>query len=159
MKILGLDPGILNFGYVKVFASQDKLKVLDFATLSPPSSQSYSEKLFWLYQKLNQIVENFKPDFLVCEECLPRVNPESSVKVAQAQALVHLLSANFKIPLKTFHPSTWRSLITGNTTGNFDFLKERLKLFVPDEPLDKMDEHSLSALGLCLCLALRLRLV
>ena len=159
MKILGLDPGVLNFGYAKVFVSTNRLELLDFGTLSPPRSYSYSEKLFWLYQNLSKLVENFKPEFLACEEYLPRVNPESSAKVAQAQALVHLISASFKISLKTFHPSTWRSLLIGSTTENLEALKERLKLFVSEETLEKLDEHALSALGISLSLALDMGLI
>lgn len=159
MKILGLDPGVLNFGYAKVFVSTDKLELLDFGTLSPPRSYSYSEKLFWLYQNLTKLVEDFKPDFLACEEYLPRVNPESSAKVAQAQAIVHLASASFKIPLRTFHPSTWRSLLIGSTNGSIEALKERLKLFVSEETLDKLDEHALSALGISLSIALDMGLI
>jgi len=160
MKILGLDPGVLNFGYVKVFVSTNKLDLLDFGTLSPPRSCPYAEKLFWLYQNLTKLVEDFKPNFLACEEYLPRVNPESSAKVAQAQALVHLVSASFKIPLKTFHPSTWRSLLIGSTkNGSIEALKERLKLFVSEETLEKLDEHALSALGISLSLALDMGLI
>ncbi len=159
MKILGLDPGVLNFGYAKVIVSTNKVDLLDFGTLSPPRSYSYSEKLFFLYQNLTKLIDDFKPDFLACEEYLPRVNPESSAKVAQAQALVYLASAGFKIPLKTFHPSTWRSLLTGSTTGDLEALKERLKLFTSEETLTNMDEHALSALGISLSLALDIGLI
>ncbi len=158
MKILGLDPGVLNFGYAKVIVSTNRLDLVNFGTLSPPRSYSYSEKLFYLYQNLTKLIDDFKPNFLACEEYLPRVNPESSAKVAQAQALVYLASASFKIPLKTFHPSTWRSLLIGSTNGDLGVLKNRLKLFVPEETLAKMDEHALSALGISLSLALDLGL-
>ncbi len=160
MKILGIDPGLLHLGYALIEVGRPKPSLLSYGTLSPHRSLDLPQALAFLHDRLWGIFTTYQPDYLACEEYLPMVNPTSSAKVAQAQALALLLAGKFSVPCRLYHPSTWKSMFfSGNGLGSpKDFRKILASILMENIPTN-MDEHALDGLGLAVCLAFELKVL
>lgn len=151
MKILAIDPGILNLGCLIIEIVKKDFEILRAETIKPKRNLEYSEKLFYLYQTLKTVIEEERPSQIVLEEIIPKANPISTVKLAQVQALVLLLSQEKGIPLKLYHPSYWKSYLCGNGLAGKKEVHAILKRLLGEKIDDKIrDEHLADALAISL---------
>lgn len=155
MKILGIDPGLLNLGCVLLKVEKKDFVILKAETLKPKRNLELSKKLFFLYQKLKEFIKNENPDYIIFEDIIPKANPLSTAKLSQAQALVFLISEKKKIPIKIYHPSYWRAYLCGNGLAEKEEVYFALKRLFGKEIDDKIkDEHQTDALAISLVFAM-----
>lgn len=160
MKILGVDPGLLNLGYALIDAEDKKLNLIKAETIKAPLKKSLSQRLFFLYKAFKDLLKIERPDFLVIEEPIPKVNPYSSAKIFQAQAIVLIIAEEESIPIRSYNPSFWKKYLCGNGGATKDEVKKFLKAFIGKEIDAKIkDEHTSDALAMALVLALELNLL
>ncbi len=155
MKILGIDPGLLNLGCVVIKIREGDFEILRAETLKPKRNLGLSKKLFFLYRILQEFIEKECPDYIVLEEIIPKANPQATVKLSQAQALILLISEEKGIPFKLYHPSQWKAYLCGNGLANKEEVILALRRLFGEKFDDKIrDEHLADALALSLVFAL-----
>ncbi|MGC8871932.1 MAG: crossover junction endodeoxyribonuclease RuvC [Caldimicrobium sp.] len=155
MKILGVDPGLLNLGCVLIQIVEKDFEILRSETFKPKRDLEISKKLFYLYQALKKLIEEEQPDYVVLEEAIPKANPHSTVKVSQTSSLILLLSEEKGLPLKVYHPSYWKSFICGNGLAKKNEVLQFLLRLFKEKIDDKIrDTHQADALSLALVFAL-----
>lgn len=161
MRILGIDPGLLNLGCFLLEVDNGQGRGIEGKTFKTNPKQPLSKRLFQLYTLLRDYLEEKKPDFIATEEPLAKSNSYMTAKVYQAQALVLLLAEEKGIPLKIFHPSYWKNFLCGNgRASKEDILTFFTKLFREENLKDKIqDEHMGDALALALVCALELKIL
>lgn len=127
MKVLGLDPGIDNFGYALVEIKNSKLFLKNWDVLVTNSFPDISEKLAFLFKKLQELLEINRPEIIVTEKAFNQRLSFSEKGLFQSQALVLLLGGLFKIPVKSYSPSEIKKTLTqkGNAKKRelFNFIK------------------------------------
>ena len=62
MKILGIDPGIAIMGYGVVEFDGNKVKVIENGVVTTSSKTKTPERLSILYNNLNEIITEHRPD-------------------------------------------------------------------------------------------------
>ncbi len=155
MKILGIDPGLLNLGCVLIKIDKGDFEILKAKTFKTKRTFEITKKLVFLYQSLKAFIEEDFPDYIVVEDVLPHANPQSTVKISQVQALVLLLSEEKGIPLKLYHPSYWKAYLCGNGLSQKEEILNTLRRFFKGKIDDKIkDEHLADALSLALVFAM-----
>ncbi|BAU22917.1 Holliday junction resolvase [Caldimicrobium thiodismutans] len=160
MKILGVDPGLLNLGCVLLEVKEKKLNLIKAETIKAPPKQSLSQRLFFLYQAFKKLLKSERPEFLVVEEPIPKINPHSTAKVFQAQAIVLIIAEEESIPIRYYNPSFWKKYLCGDGKATKAEVKNFLKAFIGKEFDAKIkDEHTTDALAMALVLALDLNLL
>ncbi|MCX8041339.1 MAG: crossover junction endodeoxyribonuclease RuvC [Thermodesulfobacteriaceae bacterium] len=127
MKVLGLDPGIDNFGYALLEVKNSKLLLKNWDTLVTHSFSEISEKLAFLFKSLQELLEINRPEIIVTEKAFNQRLSLSEKGLFQSQALVLLLGGLFKIPVKSYSPSEIKKTLTqkGNAQKRelFDLIK------------------------------------
>ena len=77
MKILGIDPGLIQTGYGIINSYNKNLDILDFGTISPNAKEDLSVRLLTIYDDLTSIIDKYNPSPLCPKPFEPK--PESSV--------------------------------------------------------------------------------
>lgn len=90
--ILGIDPGSRITGYGLIQVSQARLIYLDSGCIRMTHIADTNQRLWLIYQGLQQILANYQPDEAAIEQIFMHQNPNSALKLGQARgaALVAL---------------------------------------------------------------------
>ena len=67
MKILGIDPGLINTGF-GIISYTKKIEVVDYGIISPDKSAELSVRLNTIYNDTKLLIEKYLPDCLSIEE-------------------------------------------------------------------------------------------
>ncbi len=162
MKILGIDPGLNTFGCALLEIKEDLCKLKDWQSFNTKRLKTLTEKLLYIYNQLNIIIEKYEPNYIALEEVFVKAYPTSSAKLAQAQAVVLLVAGLKQIPVKLYHPSEVKKAFTRSGKAKKEEIARMFKLFfknnlIESQTLEKEDDHKVDALALALLLALEIR--
>lgn len=111
--ILGMDPSTRSFGWA-VLQEED---LLISGVIRTKPSMTRAEKLTYIYQELESIIDRYKPDTAAAENTFVwRRNMDTSMKLSEVRGIVLLLLNRTGTPLSLFQPATLKVALTG--TGN-----------------------------------------
>ena len=78
MLILGIDPGISNTGYGILDYSSNKISLIDYGIISTSAKEKNNERLFFLFNQINILLDKFSPDHSAIEEAFYGKNIKST---------------------------------------------------------------------------------
>jgi|TARA_B110000116_G_C16679992_1_gene510226 crossover junction endodeoxyribonuclease RuvC len=145
MKVLGIDPGTITAGYglVEKPNSSQKIYIRGSGTIKMDSSDQLGARLFLLLNRLNQLIEDFKPDEIGIESPFLGKNVQSAFRVGEARAIVMVAAAKNKIPVSQYAPTAVKSIVTGNGRATkievAEFLKVAFSFDITNVELDASD--------------------
>ena len=113
MRIIGIDPGYAIIGYAIIEIKQNKKLLLNYGTIETSSKEEFPNRLYIIYNKLNSILENFKPEFASVESLLFQNNQKTAIKVAEARGVIILALKNFGIKIFELTPLQVKCSLTG----------------------------------------------
>lgn len=119
-RILGLDPGLAIVGFGLIVCEktlQIPANLVDFGVIKTSAKSPIGERLCTIYDDLNTIIEQLKPD-LVAIEKLFFYRMGNTIAVAQARGVLTLVLAQHKLPIVEFTPAQVKQALTG--MGNAD---------------------------------------
>ena len=158
-RIIGIDPGTLQFGYGLVDSSGGG-SYLAAGVLKAPRSLEIGQRLHRIHGELLDVMERWRPDVVAVEE--PFIPPEvasrgghgtsvrSAIAVGQAQAVALLAAAYYDLPVFPYPPAQVKRAVAGYGQGSkaqvATMVGMLLGLSKPPEPVDATD-----ALAVALC--------
>ena len=156
MIILGIDPGIAIMGYGVVEFNNSKVKVIENGVLITSSKTKTPERLAYLYENLNQIINDFKPDEFAIEELFFNQNVKTAITVGHARG-VQILSAEVNnIPIYEYTPLQIKQAITGYGRASKSQMQKTVTTLLNLKDIPKPDDAA-DALSVALCHALSQR--
>ncbi len=154
MVVLGIDPGSLNTGYGVIRHDSQGFSVQVCGVIKLHSGKSHPDRIGQIYQELEQVIVDFKPERVALETAFLSRNVQSALKLGQVRGAVIALAMNSRLSLREYAPREVKSAITGRGAASKDqvaFMVARmLGLAEPPKPYDVTD-----ALGIALCDLLR----
>ena len=126
MRILGLDPGTASTGYGIIDSIDGRLSVVDFGVIKTPAKTDPSKRLQTIYNELNKLIEQYRPDTAGIEELFFGRNITTAISVGQARGVLLLALANANIPIGEYSPPKIKDAVAGY--GNAD--KAQMQLMV-----------------------------
>ncbi|MAI88247.1 MAG: crossover junction endodeoxyribonuclease RuvC [Candidatus Marinimicrobia bacterium] len=150
MLILGIDPGISITGYGILDYSLSKISLVDYGIIKTSAKEKNNERLYFLFNKINELLNKFSPDQFAIEEAFYAKNIKSTMVLSQARAVISLAVTKNKIPLFEYSPKKIKMSVVGN--GNAS--KEQVKYMVSSilsmkEKKEKFDVYDALAIGIC----------
>ncbi|NJL90664.1 MAG: crossover junction endodeoxyribonuclease RuvC [Coleofasciculaceae cyanobacterium SM2_1_6] len=146
--ILGIDPGLATLGFGAVAGvGVEALNLLDFGIIQTPAKQDIGLRLCTIYEDLNSLLEQIKPDLVAIEKFF-FYRMGNTIAVAQARGVVILVLAQHKLPIVEFTPAQVKQALTGY--GNADkqevqtAVARELNLATIPRPDDAADAIALS---------------
>ncbi|MBI4084717.1 MAG: crossover junction endodeoxyribonuclease RuvC [Candidatus Levybacteria bacterium] len=121
MRILGIDPGIGRTGWgaieVQKLAlrrrSGQELKAQSYGCVETLLKDSLEQRLVQLYEEINKIINEYKPDELAIEELFFNTNAKTAFIVGQARGVVLLAAAQKNLPVTVYTPLQVKIAVTG----------------------------------------------
>ena len=150
MKILGIDPGLINTGYGIVESIGSKVILIDYGVVQPSKSEQLSVRLKVICNDVISIIKEFKPDVCVVEEVFYSKNFKSSLLLGQARAAVLIASAIQGVSVEEYSARKIKQSLTGNGNSSKEqiqfMVKNILEMNQIPKPVDASD-----ALAIAIC--------
>ena len=149
MKILGIDPGLVNTGF-GIISHAKKIEVLDYGIISPDIKTDLSVRLNTIYNDTKLLIKKYLPDCLSIEEVFYSNNVKTTMKLGQARGAVLIAAAEFDLAVYEYSARKIKLSLTGNGNSTKDQVKfmveNRLKVQINSSKNDASD-----ALAAALC--------
>lgn len=151
MRILGIDPGtgILGFGVIDVDA-RGKTTLVDAGVIRTPVNQPDSERLFTIYDELQQIIKDNQPEVMSVEKLFFSQNVTTAMSVSQARGVVLLLGKQHDLELHEYTPLQIKQAITGYGKADKKQMQEMVRVILGLSEIPKPDDAA-DALAAAIC--------
>ena len=151
MVILGIDPGLAKMGYGIVSVDErEEGKALAYGCLRTPKTDNKGQRLCYLYDRLMELFEKYKPDVLSLESLFFNRNTKTALTVGEARGIALLAAGKNNVPVVEFTPLQVKECLAGFGRAKKDAVADivRMELDLGDEemPVDASD-----ALGIAIC--------
>lgn len=112
--ILGVDPGTSVMGYGLILAKGQKLSLVQYGVIHLKKYDSHSLKLQKIFQRMLQIIEEYRPDEMALEAPFYGKNIQSMLKLGRAQGVAMAAALSRDIPIVEYAPKKVKQSVTGN---------------------------------------------
>ena len=136
MKILGIDPGIGICGFGLI----ESQKALDYGVITTPKNSPLPGRLKELYDSLQEIFDQTKPDVVSVEKLFFSKNITTGISVAEARGLVLLTAEQRKLPIYEYTPNEIKKSITGYGNATKPQMQEMVRLHLSLKEIPKPDD-------------------
>jgi len=150
-RLIGIDPGTNNMGYAILEVSGKVLTVNDLGVISFKKYLSHQQKLKIIFERLQQLIDHYKPIEMAIEAPFYGKNVQSMLKLGRAQGVAIAAAMTKGLEMVEYSPKKIKKVVTGNGNAAKEqvaaMLEHQLKIKLLDEfPLDATD-----ALGVAFC--------
>ncbi len=151
MRLLGIDPGtgILGFGVIDV-DSRGKLTLVDGGVVRTPVKQPDSERLLTIYDELDALIKELKPEIMVVEKLFFAQNVTTAMSVSQARGVVLLLGQKNGLELFEYTPLQIKQALTGYGRADKKQMQEMVRVVLGLSEVPKPDDCA-DALAAAIC--------
>lgn len=145
--ILGLDPGYRITGYGMICYDGNEIICVDNGYID--TSKIPSGKLFYLGEKINQLIIQNKINCAGIEDVFLRDNAQVLIKLSQAKGVMLYQLESKGIPWAEYSPKTVKEKIVGTALATKDQMQYAVHRYLQKVKSSKQDSYD--ALGVALC--------
>ncbi|MCM8763915.1 MAG: crossover junction endodeoxyribonuclease RuvC [Candidatus Omnitrophica bacterium] len=145
VTVLGVDPGINNFGYGLISECFGSLKPIKYGQYAVPKSISFDNKLVFIGEKFASIIEESKPDFMAIEKIYVARNTQIALAIGVVSGIIADSGISRGVKVKFITPAEIKKTITGGGRAikqQVCFMVQKL-LGLNEDP----GEHAIDALA------------
>ena len=113
MRIIGIDPGLRHTGWGIVEFQNNKLGYIDDGSISPSTSKSDGERLFFIKDQLTGIILKYAPNKSAIEQIFVGLGAGSSLKLGMARGVSMAVLAESGLHISEIPPKLVKKTITG----------------------------------------------
>lgn len=138
MKILGIDPGTSRIGYGLI--NDRPLKLINYGVIE--IKDKTIKKFLTLSEKLEKLINEFKPDAASVEKIYFAKNQKTAIEVAQARGIIILSLLKKKIPVYEYAPQEIKLTVTNYGLANKKAVAKLVKKLLGINELKGYDDAS-----------------
>jgi crossover junction endodeoxyribonuclease RuvC len=112
--ILGIDPGTIVLGYGIIEVDKQKIKLLSMGVIHLSKYEDPLQKLRIIFEKVQGLIENYKPVACAIEAPFFGKNVQSMLKLGRAQGVAIASALTSKVDVCEYSPKKIKQSITGN---------------------------------------------
>ncbi len=150
MRVLGIDPGTAATGYGIVEEEKRTLILINSGVISTSSQLSFSQRLGQLFQRVNELIRDYKPESLAVEEPFQAKNVRMALNIGQARGAAILAGVNAGLEVASYTPLQVKQAVVGYGRAEKEQVQEMAKRLLNLEEIPRPD-HAADALGLAIC--------
>ncbi len=117
-KILGIDPGYGRMGIAILEKTVSGEKLLHSECFETSSKLPYHQRLFFVGEKISQIIKEYGPNQLAIETVLFSKNQKTAMQVAEARGVIIFIAIKHGLPIREFNPNQIKLAVTGYGKGD-----------------------------------------
>ena len=150
LKIIGLDPGSINFGYSVLESNGSNLRSVEYGVIKPDKKAMLPERLLKIYEGLDEIFSRNKPDIVSIEEIFYHKNIRSAIILAEARSIGLVLTSKYKALLKEYSARKVKLSVTGIGSSDKDAVQRMIcNILHIKDPKLSLDTSDAIAISLC----------
>ena len=152
MRVLGIDPGTMVTGYGVVDDINGKLSHVTHGTIEGRRKDSFPDRLKLIFDGLNKVIEEYKPDHTALEEVFFGKSVKSAIKIGEARGIAILCAASANIPMAEYAPTIVKRAVVGVGNAQKAQVSEMVKVILAlSEAPKKFDASDALAIAICHC--------
>ncbi len=138
---LGIDPGTATTGYGLVRENRDgSLTTIAHGVILTSKELSQPERLDLLYQQLNKIIVEFKPEICAVEKLFFQKNVKTAIDVGQARGVILLCLAQAGLSIGEYTPNEIKQAVAGYGSADKKQMQEMVRVLLNLESIPKPDD-------------------
>lgn len=140
MRILGIDPGtgILGFGVIEV--TKGKAVLVDAGVVRTPAHTPLDERLVDIYDSLQEVIEQTKPDEMSIEKLFFARNVTTAISVSHARGVAMLVGKQAGLAIYEYTPMQIKQGITGYGKATKQQMQEMVRVILNLKEVPKPDD-------------------
>jgi crossover junction endodeoxyribonuclease RuvC len=131
MIFLGLDPGLQSTGWGVIEAQGNRLRHVANGQVKSRADNALGQRLTQLYEALEAIIAEFRPDAAAVEETFVNQNPRSTLKLGQARGVALLAAARCGVVVGEYAPAVIKKAVVGVGQAEKDQVHAMVKRLLP----------------------------
>lgn len=131
MILLGLDPGLQSTGWGVIEAHGNRLRHIANGQVRSRNEDALGQRLTQIYEALEAIIAQHRPDAAAVEETFVNQNPRSTLKLGQARGVALLAAARSGIVVGEYPPASIKKAIVGVGSADKDQIHAMVKRLLP----------------------------
>ena len=85
MKILGIDPGLIQTGFGIISVRDNQSTLVDYGIIKPSSKDNLAKRLLAIFNDVGTIITDFNPQVFAIEDIFYGKNVKSAMRLGQAR--------------------------------------------------------------------------
>jgi len=150
VKILGIDPGLVQTGYGIITIKNNDPQIVDYGVVKPSVNDGLATRLLTIFEDVSEIINVHKPSIFSIEDVFYGKNAKSALRLGQARGAAMVAAASAGLSIHEYSARKIKQATTGNGNAHKDqvqfMVKATLKMDKLPEPIDASD-----ALATALC--------
>lgn len=136
--ILGIDPGTTVTGYGLIHLKGKSIELLHYGIIQLKKLPTHPDKLKRIFERLNGIIDEFKPDEMAIEAPFYGKNVQSMLKLGRAQGVAIAAAINHSVPFEEYTPRRIKQAITGSGNASKEQVAVMLQKLLKFEEMPKL---------------------
>ena len=150
MRILGIDPGYATTGFGILEAGRGSVQLLNYGTITTPTTLTFPERLVVLYDDMVQLIETVKPDAVAVEELFWGHNVTTGIGVSHGRGVILLAICKSGAPLFEYTPNQVKQAVVGYGGADKHQAMEMTRRILKMEKVARPDDAA-DAIAIALC--------
>ncbi len=141
MLALGIDPGTATTGYGLVRLEPDgSLLAVKYGVISTPKNTPAPERLVMLYDQLQELLREHKPETAAVEKLFFQRNITTAIAVGQARGVMLLSLAQAGLDVFEYTPNEIKQAVAGYGSAGKRQVQEMVRMLLTLEDIPRPDD-------------------
>ena len=141
MKVLAFDPGYERLGIAVVEKQNNKDILIYSECFQTDKKDDHSKRLFSIYKRIKEIIEEYKPDSSALETLFFANNQKTALKVAEVRGIILAVSESYGIKIFEYSPGAIKLSVTGYGKSDKTAITKMIPLIIKINKKIKYDDE------------------
>ncbi len=149
MRILGLDPGLLNTGWGVISTDGSQLHHVAHGVISPHPSLAMAERLTVIHRGVSDVLADQVPDQVAIEETFVSVNADSTLKLGLARGAALVAAAATGLEVCEYATRLVKKTVVGTGKAEKHQVAAMIGILLPGAKGARSDAADALAVAVC----------
>ncbi len=140
MRILGIDPGTGIVGFGVIDSDGRNHTLVDAGVIRTPAHQALELRLQTIFEGLQQIIAETKPEFMVIEKLFFAKNVTTAMSVSHARGVIMLSGVQASLKIIEYTPLQIKQALTGYGRAEKHQIQEMVRMSLNLKTIPKPDD-------------------
>jgi crossover junction endodeoxyribonuclease RuvC len=150
MRTFGIDPGTAIMGWGIVDETGGTLSLVAYGALTTPAGMPPPDRLVLLYDGLQALLREHRPDAAAIEELFFGKNVNTAISVGQARGVALLALAQANVPIQEYKPLAIKQAVAGYGGADKKQMQEMVRLTLRLPAIPRPDDAA-DAVAIAIC--------
>ncbi len=147
VRFIGIDPGLNHTGWAVIDVAGNSIKYVASGVINPDSKETLAFRLGFLYSKLQDLFDVYKPDKMGIEKTFVNQNPTSTLLLGHARAVPIIVAGLHLADVLEFEPNVIKKAVVGYGHASKDQMMKMIALLMPGISPKTADEADAMAIA------------